>query len=67
MINLRKKPVETKNYSVQLNKNDSLLFKAFLKGLGATYETSAIYEKIHFELTLNRMELGKVASFLNEL
>lgn len=56
-----------KNYGVELNKNDSLLFKAFLKGLGATYETSACYDLIHFELTLNRVELSKVCSFLNEL
>lgn len=67
MINLRKKPVETKNYSVELDNNNSMLFKNFLHGLGATFETSSCYNLVHFSLNLTHRQYVRISNFLDLL
>ena len=67
MIKLKKKPVETKNYSVELDNNDSMLFKNFLYGLEATFETSSCYNLVHFSLNLTHRQYVRVSNFLDLL
>ena len=56
-----------KRYNIELNKSDAILFKAFLKGLNASYETSSCYNLIHFELNLTENQVTEINNFLELL
>lgn len=56
-------------YSVELPKKEALLFKAFLFGMSAKFETSSCYNLTHFDVLFEEgsYEFERASWFLEEL
>ena len=56
-------------YNVELNEWDAVKLKDFLYGLDAKFETSGCFEKVHFEILLDKdsNEFKEIENFLNDL
>lgn len=54
-------------YNVELSQKEANVLKTFLKAANITFEPSACYNLVHFEILADENEVMKVNNFLDTL